>query len=132
LDKEVKMAFEFLGKLAAGIQSNPEQFAVVADTIGSALDPENPFAGAGRALGQSGIAAKAAKEQRGQLDELIKTLTGILGSSDNPIRGASLTGSGENQGLKLDMDLGGIVGQGQRSAASQLTGTDLTKNLLTI
>jgi hypothetical protein len=54
----------------------PEQFAIIADMIGSNINPKGAFAGVGQALGQSGLANKEVKRQDENMLDMIRALTG--------------------------------------------------------
>ena len=100
------MAWEGIGNALAGagdwMSKNPEQFAIIADTIGKNLDPNNAFAGVGTMMGQSSLAAQAMKKQKEERALLLKTLlggTGLLQGAETPAAdpqapGASDLGAG--------------------------------------
>jgi len=67
------------------INSNPEQFAIMADMIGKNMAPENAFAGVGTAFGQSSLMNKAIGEQRGVNEALIKAIMGGQTMQQQPL-----------------------------------------------
>ncbi len=81
-----------------------EQFAIVADMIGSRLAPDNPFAGVGTFLGQSSLAEKKADDLRKRQEEYQQQVLDIQRNQ----------GSG-NQFSNL---IGGLTAKGQPGATS--------------
>lgn len=86
--------FEGLGSTLASwgqgagnyIKDKPEQFAIIADMIGSRLDPNNAFAGSGTMMGQSSLANKAAAAQQGERQQMMQMLLPLLGGQA-PVEG---------------------------------------------
>lgn len=60
------------------IQNNPEQFAIMADMIGSKLNPQGAFAGVGQAFGKSSLANKAVQSQQTERQQMLDALRGSL------------------------------------------------------
>lgn len=71
------------------IKQKPEQFSIIADAIGSRLDPNNPFAGVGTMMGKSSLANKAADETKSKQDLLMQLIKGL--SAKNLPGGNALT-----------------------------------------
>jgi hypothetical protein len=65
------------GALGNWINRNPNQFAIMADTIGSKLAPNNPFAGVGTTFGKSAIAAEEAASGNNKLSMLERLIQGL-------------------------------------------------------
>lgn len=90
-----------LSGIKTSIEENPDRFAIIADTIGSSIAPDNPLAGVGTSIGQSNIAAKAATEQRGERQDLFKALLSRLKDPDDPLSGFKSNNKG---GLSFDLN----------------------------
>ena len=70
------------GDLVSGmkgfIENKPEQFAIMADTLGQGFDPNNPFAGIGTMMGQSSLASKQMQQERQERQDWQKFIGSIL------------------------------------------------------
>lgn len=75
-------------------EENLDKNTIMLDTIGSALSPQNSFAGVGTKLGKSNIAAKAQKEIGEKQDSFAEMLRSVL--SGNPTKSGISGFSGMN------------------------------------
>ena len=63
------------------IKTNPEQFAIMSDMLGSNIAPApyNPFSGIGMNFGQSSLANKSLQEQRVERERMMEMMRQYLG-----------------------------------------------------
>lgn len=64
--------------LSADFDENPEKYAIMLDMLGKNLDPNNPFAGIGQAMGTSSLADKAMKEEKKDRLQWAKMISDIV------------------------------------------------------
>ena len=86
-------------KMAGSINEKPNNWAVMLDTLGKTIAPDNPLAGVGTTLGQSGIANKARKEQQQQQMDWQKLIGSLISGVD--MRGMTPQGTPGRSEIKI-------------------------------
>ena len=110
-----------LANVNSFISNNPDQFSFIADTIGQALDPNNPFAGAGTKIAQSSIAGKAADKQDKRSNRFMELLEMLAGKSGINSVESKTTDTGDED-FTLKGSLPGSVGSIGQALSGQSTG----------
>lgn len=86
-------------KFGDSMKENPEKFAILADMMGSAIAPENAFAGVATKYGQSSLANKARKEQQQQQMDWQKLVGSLISGVD--MRGMTPQGTPGRSEIKI-------------------------------
>jgi hypothetical protein len=67
---------DLFSKVNSGINKSPNQFAILADMIGSRINPSGAFAGIGQQVGQANLMREAFNQQKNEDRDFFKTLLG--------------------------------------------------------
>lgn len=75
---------ELFSNAGSAINAKPNQFAVLADMIGSRLSPGGAFAGIGQQVGQANLMKEAFNQQKAEDRDFFKSLLGGAPSELTP------------------------------------------------
>ncbi len=95
------------------MEMTPELFGIIMDRIGSNMDPNNPFAGVGQAMGMSSLASKKAADLQEQDKSFWDKLIASLSGAEKPGPTSLNLTQGKN-GLEFNLkgnDFGGSPGK---------------------
>ena len=109
-----------LSGLGDFISEKPEQFAIMADTMGKNADPNNIFANVGTMMGKSSLANKALEDEKTQQSNLVKAIMGITTKGTPGKNSVTIKGGQPGQPKIMttteeveDSDLGGPITEAQ-------------------